>query len=573
MAKRIKPFELKSSARRLPKGSKVLGPADPERHIEISLRVRPKPGAGLDANSLMAMGAQLPSQRQYVTREEFAAKAGADPADVAKIDDFAHAHGLNVKSVHLESRTVKLTGSVEAFNGAFGVKLQKVKQGQATYRMRKGSVMIPQELKDIIVGVHGLDNRPVARPRLRHVKRVKRAKPGKRAKRGKPAKRGAAAPRDAAATAGFAVADLAKLYGFPTGLTGDGQCIAIIELNDVNASGAVSGAGYDASDLVSYFQSVGITTPPSITAVSIDGGANLPGKDADADREVTLDIEVAAAIAPGAKIAVYFAPNTTNGFIDAVKAAAHDTVRKPSVISISWGGPENPEGAQQFLDGLSEAISDAAAMGITVCIASGDNGSADMPDNWDGQPHADFPAASPFALGCGGTKLTAGGGQITSEVVWNEGTEHGSGGGGVSNYFALPPYQNGANVPKSPTQFVGRGVPDLAANADPLTGYQIFFKSDGGDTVVGGTSAVAPLMAGLIALINEATTKKFGKTVGFINPLIYGATAQAVFRDITQGNNDMYGRLNGLYTAGPGWDACSGLGVPNGAGLLQLLSS
>jgi kumamolisin len=246
-------------------------------------------------------------------------------------------------------------------------------------------------------------------------------------------------------------------------------------------------------------------------------------------------------------------------------------VRKPSVISISWGGPENPAGAQQFLDGLNEAIRDAAAMGITVCIATGDSGSADMPDNWDGNPHADFPASSPFALACGGTKLTAAGGGISSEVVWNEGTTHGSGGGGVSEYFPIPAYQNSANVPKAPTQFPGRGIPDIAGNADPMSGYQI--QWNGGRKTIGGTSAVAPLMAGLIALINEATTKKFGKTVGLINPLIYSANAQGMFRDITEGNNDMYGRLGGLYGAGPGWDACSGLGVPNGAGLLQLLSN
>ncbi len=555
MAKQTKRFSLTKSARKLPKGSKVIGAADPKRQIEVSVRVRAKPGSGLDDDALLALGAQQPSQRQYVSREEFAAKAGADPADIAKIDDFAHKYGLNVKSVHLASRTVKLTGSVKAFSAAFGVKLQKVRHEGATYRMRTGSVAIPQELKDIIVGVHGLDNRPVAVPHFRL---------------GKKAKRGAAAPRGVTGDGSFAVTDVAKLYGFPTGVTGAGQCIAIIELNDIDSNGSVNGAGYDATDLAAFFRGIGVPTP-SVAAVSVDGGANTPGQDSDADQEVVLDIEVAGAVAPDAKIAVYFTPNTTNGFIDAVKAAAHDAVRKPSVISISWGGPENPAGAQQFLDGLNEAIRDATAMGITVCIATGDSGSADMPEKWDGKPHADFPASSPFALACGGTKLTAAGGQVSKEVVWNEGKANGSGGGGVSVYFALPSYQNGAHVPKAPTQFVGRGVPDLAGNADPKSGYQIF--QGGGKMTVGGTSAVAPLMAGLIALINEATTKKFGKTVGLINPLIYGANAQGAFRDITEGNNDMYGKLRGLYSAGPGWDACSGLGVPNGASLLQLLSN
>jgi len=124
-------------------------------------------------------------------------------------------------------------------------------------------------------------------------------------------------------------------------------------------------------------------------------------------------------------------------------------------------------------------------------------------------------------------------------------------------------------VPKPPVRSGGRGIPDVAGDADPASGYEIFLNGRG--TTIGGTSAVAPLMAGLIALINEATTKKFGKTVGLINPLIYAAGARNAFRDITQGNNDVFGKLHGLYRAGPGWDACSGLGVPNGASLLQLL--
>jgi kumamolisin len=253
-----------------------------------------------------------------------------------------------------------------------------------------------------------------------------------------------------------------------------------------------------------------------------------------------------------------------------VKAAVHDTARKPSVISISWGGPEDPAGSQQFVDGLNEAIRDAAAMGVTVCVASGDNGSADMADGWDGKPHADFPASSPFALACGGTNLRASNGTIT-EVVWNGGPQDGAGGGGVSIVFPRPQYQAHAHVPKSPSHSVGRGVPDVSGDADPATGYQIFLN--GVMTTIGGTSAVAPLMAGLIARINEATTKKFGKTVGFINPLIYASHAQGVFRDITIGNNDITGSLHGMYKAGPGWDACSGLGVPNGAALQNLLAA
>lgn len=550
MASSTKRVALKNSARKLPKEAKLIGAADPKQEIEISVRLRGRRAQSADDEQVMALGAQPPRERQYLSRAEFAEQMGADPADVAKIDDFAHHHDLNVKSVHLASRTVKLTGTVKAMSAAFGVKLNKVRHEGTTYRMRKGSVQIPADLADIVIGVHGLDNRPVAQPHFRR----------------QSVKKGATAR--AGQGGSFSVEQIAQLYNFPGGETGAGQCIAIIELNDIDQKGHPTGAGYKTSDLRTFFKRAGIPMP-QIAPASVDGGANKPGH-SDADGEVVLDIEVAGAIAPGARIVVYFAPNTTNGFIDAVKAAVHDTARKPSVISISWGGPEDPESSQQFVDGLNEAIRAAAAMGVTVCVASGDNGSADMSQGWDGKPHADFPASSPFALGCGGTNLKASNGHI-NEVVWNGGPQDGAGGGGVSIMFAQPEYQANAHVPKSLAHRNGRGVPDVAGDADPATGYQIFLN--GVTTTIGGTSAVAPLMAGLIARINEATTKKFGKTVGFINPLIYASHAQGVFRDITVGNNDITGALHGMYKAGLGWDACSGLGVPDGAALQNLLAT
>ena len=390
MASSTKRVALVNSARKLPKGAKLVGAADPKQEIEISVRLRARRA---DDEQVMALGAQPPREREYLSRAEFAAQMGADTADVAKIDDFAHHHELNVKSVHLASRTVKLTGTVKAMCAAFGVKLNKVKHDGATYRMRKGNVQIPAELEGIVVGVHGLDNRPVAQPHFRPKLPARL-----------PARREKGATARAAQGGSFSVEQIAQLYNFPGGETGAGQCIAIIELNDIDQKGHPTGAGYKTSDLKTFFKKAGIPMPKIVPA-SVDGGANRPGH-SEADGEVVLDIEVAGAIAPGARIVVYFAPNTTNGFIDAVKAAVHDTARKPSVISISWGGPEDPAGSQQFVDGLNEAIRDAAAMGVTVCVASGDNGSADMADGWDGKPHADFPASSPFALACGGTNLT-----------------------------------------------------------------------------------------------------------------------------------------------------------------------
>ncbi|MFY9726142.1 MAG: S53 family peptidase [Bryobacteraceae bacterium] len=564
-------IKLPGSERKAMVGAKAGKTVDAGSLIEVTVRIRGR--AQTSPEELMRIGAQKPGERQRLSREEFAARYGADPADLAKVEAFAHDHGLAVAAANSAQRTIRLKGSAASIGEAFGVELRHyAKTGGLLYRGRTGSIYIPKDLQDIIVGVHGLDNRPVAKRHSRWrgagpsavLKTAKAKRPT-----GKPAG-GKAAPAKSkkAADPSVTAPQVAALYNFPAGLTGQGQSIALIELNDTDSSGKPTGAGYQASDLAAYFKGLGIAVP-TVVAVSVDGGANVPGPDPDSDGEVTLDIEVAGAVAPGAAIAVYFAPNTTDGFIDAVNQAVHDTVHKPSVISISWGGPEDPDGQvdQQFTEGLNQAIQDAAQLGVTICCAAGDDGSPDMTlKEWDGKPHADFPSSSPFSLACGGTKLSVANGAIASEVVWNEGQKAGAGGGGVSNLFALPSYQASVKVPKAPNGSAGRGLPDLAGNADPETGYQIFLA--GSQQVIGGTSAVAPLMAGLIALINQSLAQKTpGTTAGFLNPLLYGSAAVA-FRDITAGNNDIYGKLKGLYTAGPGWDACSGLGVPDGAKLL-----
>jgi kumamolisin len=246
---------------------------------------------------------------------------------------------------------------------------------------------------------------------------------------------------------------------------------------------------------------------------------------------------------------VYFTPNTDAGFLDAVTTAIHDTTNRPSVISISWGSSESNWTAQA-MTAMDDAFQAAAAMGISVCVASGDNGSTDGVG--DGADHVDFPASSPFVLGCGGTTLQATTSSITNEVVWNDGANGGASGGGISTFFARPVWQQGKNVAQKDGTIVAltkRGVPDVAGDADPDTGYNV--RVDGSDTVIGGTSAVAPLWAGLIARLNGTT----GTPVGFLNPQLY--TKPQALRDITQGNN-------GDFVAAAGWDACTGLGTPNG---------
>jgi len=509
-------------------GAHAVGAANPDERIEVTVRLRsrsPEKIAGKNAISADKLGAQPIDQRQYMSRDEFRQNFGADPADVTKLEEFAHEHGLAVSKVELAQRTVALTGTVAKFSAAFDVELVRFQHADGEYRGRTGNISIPPELDGVVLSVHGLDNRPQARPHFR-LRKAGAMTPGAQS---------------------FFPPDVAKFYDFPTNTDGSGQCIALIEL----------GGGYRVSDLNTYFKSLNLA-PPKVTAISVDGGHNHPTHDPNsADGEVMLDIEVAATIAPGAAIVVYFAPNTDKGFLDAVSTAISDNTHKPSVVSISWGGPES-SWTQQSFTAFNQAFQDAAQVGVSICCAAGDAGSDDGVG--DGLQHVDFPASSPYALGCGGTFIkTAQTPPV--EQVWNDGPGSATG-GGVSDTFPLPTWQQGVGVPpsKNPSHNVGRGVPDVAGDADPNSGYII--RVDGSQGVIGGTSAVAPLWAALIALINAST----GKALGYFNPLLYTQLSKAgAFQDITTGNN-------GSYSAAPGWDPCTGWGTPDGMALLGAIS-
>ena len=260
-----------------------------------------------------------------------------------------------------------------------------------------------------------------------------------------------------------------------------------------------------------------------------------------------LDIEVARAVAPGVNIAVYFAPNTTRGFQDALSTAIHDQLNKPCAVSISWGGPESGR-TRQSMDNFSQVAQEAGLRGITITGSAGDSGSSDGVN--DGKNHVDFPASCPYVLACGGTRLVSANGVITSETVWNDGAQGGATGGGYSTVFPRPAWQ-ASDVGQG-----NSGVPDVAGDADPDTGYDVLV--DGEQMVVGGTSAVAPLWAALVLLLSQ----KLNRRLGFINPSLYNQDRTSDFRNITTGNN-------GAYSAASGWDPCTGLGSPRGAQLLQ----
>lgn len=487
-------------------------PLPPATTLTLSLLLRRK--SPLDVKTL---------GEKRLTRAQYRAQHGTDPAALKAVLAFAKAYNFSTEH-EASRRMVLLTGRAAALQEAFGVSLSlQTEKNGSTYRVRQGEIFLPESLSGQVEAVLGFDNRPQAMPQFRRA-------PGTTAK-------GVAKPR--ATNVSYTPTQVAQLYGLPAGSTASGQTIALIEL----------GGGYKAADITAYFKSIGVAKP-KVTAVSVDKGKNKSDGVNGADGEVMLDIEVAGAIAAGAHIVVYFAPNTDQGFIDAIATAVHDSKNNPSVVSISWGGPESSWTAQAS-SALDAACQSAAALGITVLAAAGDNGSTDGVT--DGKQHADFPASSPHVLACGGTKLNGSGTAITSEVVWNEtAANEGATGGGISVLFPQPSWQAGIAATKT-----GRGVPDVAGNADPATGYQV--RVDGQSLVIGGTSAVAPLWAGLLAVAN-ANSKQ---TAGFLQPKLYAASN--VCRDIVNGNN-------GAFQAGPGWDACTGLGSPNVPNLLALLA-
>ena len=462
-----------------------------------------------------------------VSRQELASRRERELARaIAGIHRFARRHGMTVVSADAARCRVNILARHGSVERAFGTKPGSVHRRGRHARAPKRSRILPADLSSSVHAVLGLDSRL----------RVKRGL------------RPMAGPDGAA---GLLPTAMAALYGMRTGGQGKGQSIAIIE----------PAGGYDRADLVQSFANMALAVP-EVVDVNVGAGVNAFGQNVEADKEVALDIQVAGAVAPGATLVVYFCENNERGLADGVAQAVHDQVHAPSVIVITWGEPEVqwPRAARAAMDA---ALADAISLGVTVIVAAGDNLATD--GMMDGRAHVDYPASSPYALSCGGTLLTldASGTRIDREDVWNERTR--GTGGGISDVYAIPAYQQRTTLPVSVNHARrGRGVPDMAAAASDTNGYRIVVN--GSPLVTGGTSAVAPLVGGFVALLNEQR----GHAVGFINPALY--EAPALLRPVTSGDNRSFGTNIG-YDAGPGWSACAGLGSPRGPEIARVLAN
>jgi len=526
-------------SRRVPlAGSRAIGPANPDAVFDVTLKLRRR---AQPPDSALTSSAPL-------TREELAAQYGATPGDIDAVTKAFAKFGLKPVETNAATRTVVLSGRTQDMEAAFDTKLFHYEHEQGDFRGRVGEISVPNEVANIVEGVFGLDERRVALRRRRH-----------------PAERVVTSRVTAAAahipSSWYTPAQLAKHYKFPEG-DGSGQVIGILEF----------GGGFFPNDLQSFCQLTS-TPVPTVKAVSVDG-TPTSAKDG-AEGEVMLDVEVVAGVCPKATIVVYFAHWSERGWLNVLDAVMTDKQNNPGIISISWGAPEDTDiwtlaGIRQ----VEQSFKDAAMLGVTVCVAAGDDGSGD--GYQDGHAHADFPACSEYVLAVGGTTITSK--TAPSDVVWFEHNgvrpKGGSTGGGVSAVIPRPAWQSGIHIKSvNPRAIVGRCIPDISANADwDVSPYLLVV--DGGAEPNGGTSAATPLTASLVALLNA----KLGKRLGYLTPKLYETVAggsqtvgQAGCTDVTTGNNTT--AHAGGYSATAGYDAVSGWGTPNGLSLLAALTS
>ena len=451
------------------------------------------------------------------------ADGGATVADVGEVVRWASERGMQVGDVDRVTGRVSLRAPLAVAARAFGVSLQRhtVHAGgrSVAFRDHSDEIRLPAHLDGVVTAVFGLSDRPLARPHLAH------------------------APAGHPVELGYTPEQLAAVYGFPVLENGGAGLHLVVGIAEL-------GGAVDSADLAALR-----TTCPRVRVVeeSIDGG--VPESDPTGpDTEVALDWQVIArvltACAPNADvdIVIKYAPNTDRGFTDVTASFASDG-RPYAAVSTSWGSPED-QWTANAMDAMDRAYALCAERGIVHCVAAGDNGAPD--GIGDGGVRADHPASAPHAIGCGGTRLVAVGGIRLAETAWNElDISEGSTGGGVSGHFAPPSYQveNGIVPVARDDRVAGRGVPDVAAVADPTTGYVV--HRDGQDIVIGGTSAVAPLWAALLTL----AVARAGRPLQDVHESLYAAPQ--AFHDIVAGGNDGY-------RAGTGWDAVTGLGTPKG---------
>ncbi len=500
-------------------------------NFDVALTLRN--AAGLSSFLTALDTPSSPFYRHFLTPTQFAARYGASPSTLQRVRSYLEKFGLHVRLVTTSRTLLEMSGRTTAIARAFDTPVETVHLADGSLRAQfTRPATLPASIAHDVSAVAGLSSvvSPTSRIVSAHVTAPRAAHvtlPGTCAN--------AAA---SGASGGYTVQQQAQLYGlsgaWSAGKNGAGQTIAIYELGQ-----------YSAADSAVYFQCYGLN--PSISTVSVDGGAQ-----GGFSNEATMDVEAAGALAPGAALKIYQAPNASSGPVDLFAQIANDNTA--SIVSTSWGDCEiDPSGAVQAEQVIFQQM---AAQGQTVIAAAGDNGSSDCTGIVSNAPAVDDPASQPYVTGVGGLSVTS----ISplTQTVWN--SNGGAGGGGVSQIWSRPTWQSAPGIAPGATM---RMVPDLSVMADPLAGFINYFTSNAnacqGWCSIGGTSIGAPLVSALVATAAQVCNTP---RLGFINPTLYAlARSGKGFVDVTTGSNDLFG--TGQYSAGVGYDMASGLGSPD----------
>ncbi|WP_158598349.1 S53 family peptidase [Falsibacillus albus] len=532
-----KHFQLGKGAPYSAKHGKFLNHSDRNKKTSLTVALNLRNSDQLDQFIASVNDPTSPNYKHFLTTEEFKAQYGPTDESVEKVKSFLKKQGFKVQGVSSNNAFITVSGKIGQMEDAFGVKINDYKNDKGqTYFSNEDAPEIPAEFAGIIADVEGLNNEPqFTHPNIRKPFKLDTHKTG------------AVDPHAGSGPAGgYTPDELKNAYNVTplasAGYDGSGQKVAVMELD-----------GYKASNISTYDSHYGLGSPTP-TNVYVDGYNGAAGQ---GQVEVELDIEVINAIAPKAQVMVYEGPNTGQGLIDTYQKIATDNQAKS--VSVSWGISELQAGSS-LMNSLHTVFSQLAAQGQSVFAASGDNGAYDAGDS---KLAVDSPANDPYVTGVGGTHLTLSGSSYGSESIWANSSNKTGGGGGLSTVYSMPSYQSGPGVQNSYSNGK-RQVPDVSADADPATGYSIY--SSGSWTVVGGTSAAAPLWAGIAALNNQYAAANGKGNLGQANPTLYRMfnTTQTypAYHDITSGNN-LY------YPATSGYDMASGIGTPNAYNLIR----
>jgi kumamolisin len=493
--------------------------------VEISLALRGQHPAALDALLARIDDPHSPLYHHFLNAAQFSRSFGPTSAGREQVSELLTAHGLQVEDASAMGPMLVARGTAAVVEALFEVQLGWYRSPSGReYYAADGSPHIPAALSVYVSGILGLDSRGLIQTRPLVAPRAE----------------------DEPAASGLEPVDMARVYDFASlhssGLAGTNLTVALPEIDT-----------FSSTDIADYDHTFGIVAP-TVPVVKVGGGAtgNNP--------EATLDIEIVQAVAPKAHIIVYEGGQDLSQLAQVFSRMVTD--HRAQIISISLGACErDASGADSrgFVTAIDATFRQAAAEGISVLAASGDNGAYGCQDT---SLSVGLPASDPYVTAVGGTTLYVGAdGGYGHEAGWEGPLEGAGSGGGLSLDFARPAWQTGAGAGNGMRQ-----VPDVAADADPLTGYMIYVS--GSWQVIGGTSAATPLWAGLIALADQAAAGEGKPPLGFLNPALYTLGSRGAspspFHDVTIGGNL-------FYSAGPGWDYATGWGSPDGAVLVPAL--